>query len=111
MGHSKVAPPPSTRKWGEVVRVIAFGGDAEEVAGAAAEAVEGALSAAAHDPAVRHAFWLLTQVPSAAKNEDFVSSLRRLGIYAGETATLPEVCSAFIEAVDRQVRSAKHRTD
>jgi hypothetical protein len=111
MGHSQIAPPPITRKWREVVLLITFGAGAEEVAAAASAAMEGALGAAAHDPAVRHAFWLLTQVPTAAKSDDFPGELRRLGVYAGAAPTLPEICGGVIEAVDRRVQSTKGRTD
>jgi hypothetical protein len=111
MGHSQVAPPPATRRWREVVLLITFGAQAEEIAAATARVMEGALSAAPHDPAVRHAFWLLTQVPTAAKSGDFADSLRRSGILVGAAPTLLEICSALVEAVGRQVQSEKARTD
>jgi hypothetical protein len=111
MGHSRIGTLPRTRPWREVILLITFGGDVAQVAAATSKAAESGMSAAALDPAVRHAFWLLTQVPTAAKSDNFADNLRRLGIYAGATPTLPDICSGLLEAVDRQVQSATERTD
>jgi hypothetical protein len=56
-------------------------------------------------------FFLLTQIPLAAKTENLSPSLRRLGIYIDGPITLPALCSGFIEAVDRLAVTAKDRTD
>jgi hypothetical protein len=50
-------------------------------------------------------------VPTAAKSEQFVDTLRRVGILVGPSPSLPDICGALIEAVDRQARSAPGRTD
>jgi hypothetical protein len=94
-----------------VISLIVFQASVSDIAGATSQAAESALSAAAHDPALRHSFWLLTQVPTAATTEKFVDALRRLGLYVSSDPTLPEVCGALIEAVDRHVQSSSHRTD
>src|SRR3954452_2344256 len=39
-----------------------------------ARAAESTLASAAHDPALRHSFWLLTQILTAAKSDNFVDA-------------------------------------
>jgi hypothetical protein len=48
------------------------------VAGSTAAAAEATLQAASNDPAFLHTFWLLTQVPLAARGPEFVGDLSRL---------------------------------
>jgi hypothetical protein len=110
MGHSRIGTLPQTRPWRKVVGLITQGADVGAVAAATARAAESTLASAAHDPALRHSFWLLTQILIAAKSDNFVDALRRAGLYVGHSPTLPEICAAFMEATDRQVQSAG-RTD
>jgi hypothetical protein len=71
-----------------------------EVATAAAAAAEASLKAGAENPALRHAFWLLTQIPLAARAPDFGDALNKLGLNVRPNGDLAEICSAMIEAVD-----------
>src|SRR5687767_10185865 len=70
MGHVRLGTLPRTRKWQQVAALL--GGDAriDEIAGAVSDAAEQALNRAADDPALSHAFWLLTQIPLAAQHWD-----------------------------------------
>jgi hypothetical protein len=56
-------------------------------------------------------FFLLTQIPLAARTESFSTSLRKLGMFIDGPITLAALCSSFIEAVDRVAISARDRTD
>src|SRR6185436_6784291 len=47
------------------------GAGVEDVAAAASEAAERALRRCAREPGFSHAFWLLTQLPLAAREKDF----------------------------------------
>ena len=60
------------------------------------------MMAAANDPAVRTAFFLLTQIPLAARGERFVPELRELGLKLSDQPSLVEIVSALADAVDRQ---------
>src|SRR5437879_602260 len=82
-----------------------------EIAAAAAEAAETSLRNASADPAFLHAFWLLTQIPLAARGPSFAADLRRLGLRIGEHPSLMEVLGAFSLAVDHDARSKGGRTD
>ncbi|MBY0457042.1 MAG: hypothetical protein K2V38_06880, partial [Gemmataceae bacterium] len=79
MGHIRLGPLPATRRWQEVVDILAAGAAAAQVATAAMNAAEKGLRAAADDPAVLEALWLLVRIPLAARQRDFAAALRELG--------------------------------
>lgn len=56
MGHIRLGKLPSTRKWQQVVTLLADGAPVREIAAASAEAAEAALGNAADDPALLYSF-------------------------------------------------------
>ena len=90
---------------------LRLGADVHTVAAATADAAEGALYGASRDPAFLHAFWLLTQIPLAARGPTFAEDLRRAGIQVPDRPTLMDVAAAYSEAVDRHVHKRGGRTD
>jgi hypothetical protein len=102
---------PKTRKWRQVVDELRLGADVDAVAASAADAAETALQGASKDPAFLHAFWLLTQVPLAARGPEFAANLRRLGVEVPDAPGLMDVAAAISAAVDRHARDAGGRTD
>jgi hypothetical protein len=111
MGHQRLGSLPTSKKWRHVVELISGGVEVGEVAAAASAAAELSMSAAAGDPAVRAAFFLLTQIPLAARKEHFAPELRTLGLKLSDQPSLVEIVSALADAVDRQARSKAGRTD
>jgi hypothetical protein len=111
MGHIRLGTLPRTRKWIQVLDLISGGAGTPEVAAATMEASQGGLIEAAKDPALAHTVWLLTQVPLAARGENFVPALRRLGLEVSNSPSLLEVVGAFTNAVDAHVRRTGGRTD
>jgi hypothetical protein len=111
MGHQRLGSIPASRKWRQVVELISGGADVGEVASATSAAAELSLLAAAGDPAVRDTFFLLTQIPLAARTERFVPALRELGLKLSDRPSLVEIVSALADAVDRRARSEAGRTD
>jgi hypothetical protein len=112
MGHIRLGTLPKTRKWRQVVDLLRLGADLETVAGSAAEAAETSLRNASDDPAFLHAFWLLTQIPLAARGPAFANDLRRLGLRVPDQPSLMDVTGAFMDAVDQHVRAqGEGRTD
>ena len=75
-----------------------------EIAASSAAAAEAALRSAHAAPALGHAFWLLTQIPLAARSPDPAASLEKLGLRLGPNLTLLAVVGAFTEAVDRHAK-------
>ena len=111
MGHIRLGTLPKTRKWEHVVGLIAGGADVERIAAASADAAEHGLERASNDQGLAHAFWLLTQIPQAARQTDFADQLRRLGLEVSSKPTLLEIVGAFTNSVDRHVRTRGNRSD
>ncbi len=83
----------------------------ERIAAASADAAEHGLERASQDQGLAHAFWLLTQIPQAARQSDFADQLKRLGLEVSSKPTLLEIVGAFTSAVDRHVRENGKRSD
>jgi hypothetical protein len=111
MGHQRLGTLPRSKEWRQVIALIADGEDVGAIAAATARAAERSMIVASDDPIVRHAFWLLSQIPLAARQPDFPSSLRRLGINVGGEPTLIEITTGMMLAIDRMAAKARHRSD
>lgn len=111
MGHIRLGTLPRTRKWNQVLDLIGGGAGTPEVAAATMEASQGGLAKAAKDPGLIHTVWLLTQVPLAARGDDFIARLQRLGLKVSDSPSLLEVVGAFTSAVDGHLRRSGGRTD
>jgi hypothetical protein len=111
MGHVRLGVLPKTRKWRQVVAELRYGAPVDAVAAAAADAAETALHGASHDPAFQHAFWLLTQLPLAARGPGFEGALRRLGLEVPDRPGLMDLVAAISGAVDRHARDRGGRSD
>jgi hypothetical protein len=111
MGHQHLGTLPRSRVWRQVVQLISGGADVKDIAAATSAAAEHQMADASNDPAVKHAFWLLTQIPVAARKEDFASELKKLGMCVTDRPSLIEIAVAMTAAVDRYVGRAGGRTD
>jgi hypothetical protein len=111
MGHSRLGNLPRTRKWQEVVGLIAIGAGADQVANAVIRAAERGLMAAADHSGLVEAFWTLTQLTAAARDPNFAESLRNRGFDVPDSPSLPAVLAAVSERIDRSMPNSKGRTD
>jgi hypothetical protein len=111
MGHIRLGTLPKTQKWNQVVNLIAGGADVERIAAASADAAEQGLERASHDEGLAHAFWLLTQIPQAARQSNFSERLWELGLTVSSEPTLLEIVAAFTRAIDGHVRDSGKRGD
>jgi hypothetical protein len=111
MGHVRLGVLPKSRKWRQVVEELRLGAEIDVVAASAADAAEAGLRAASNDPAFLHAFWLLTQVPLAARGPDFSQDLRRLGVQVPGQPSLMDLAAGISAAIDRYAREQGGRTD
>lgn len=111
MGHQHLMNIPKSKEWRQVVALIGGGALLEDIAAATSRAVERSMIEAADDRTVRQAFFLLTQLPLAARSDDFVAELRRLGLAVGDQPTLIEIGSAMMDAIDRFTSRVGQRTD
>jgi hypothetical protein len=111
MGHKRLGSLPQTRRWQQVVASLDRGESVARIAAASSDAAEGALSRASSDPALIRAFWLLTQLPLAAREADFSERLSELGLTVGTSPQLFEIIGAFSEAIDAHTRAVSQRSD
>ncbi|MFC3205619.1 hypothetical protein [Aquamicrobium soli] len=111
MGHQHLLVLPRSKVWKQVVGLISGGANAEAIAGAVSEAAECSMIDASNDVGVQHAFWLLTQLPLAARGNEFSKQLTELGVKVGPDPTLIEITSAFMSAIDRHVELSRARSD
>lgn len=111
MGHKRLGSLPTTKRWQQVVTSLDSGSSVTRIAAASSAAAEAALSRAVGDPALIHAFWLLTQLPLAARGGDFTERLGKLGLTVGSNPQFFEIIGAFSEAVDGHSRVIGRRSD
>jgi len=88
MGHKRLGTLPRTKRWQQVVALLDAGESVARIAAASSVAAEGALFRATNDPALTRAFWLLTQLPLAARQIDFPERIRELGLPVGSNPQL-----------------------
>ena len=111
MGHLRLGVLSRSKKWQQVVEELRLGAGVDTIAASAADAAEASLQGASDDPALLHTFWLLTQIPLAARGPAFAEDLLRLGLQVPDEPSLMDVAAAFSGAVDRYARERKERTD
>lgn len=111
MGHARMSPLPTTRKWREVVALIGCGASAMQVASATLKACEKELGKAADDPGVVEAVWLLMRLPLAARGDDFVHELFQIEVDVPPVSELPDLLSGVTDAIDRALFNSCRRTD
>jgi hypothetical protein len=111
MGHIRLGRLPATRKWQQVIALFASGSPSEHVVGASSMAAESSLERARNDPALVHSFWLLTQLPLAARSSDFEASLHAIDLRVRRNVSLLEIAGAMSDAIDRRAERAGGRTD
>lgn len=111
MGHLRLGELPRTRRWQQVVGLIEGGAGTAQVANATISAAEQGLKLASDDRGLVETIWLLTQLPLAARSDDYAGSLRAAGIDVRDAPTLMELVGAFADAVDRRLSKNGGRTD
>lgn len=111
MGHTRLGALPRSRKWKEVIGLIAAGADADQIASAIIHAAESNLINAAHHTGLIEAFWSLTQLTQAARERSFADGLRARGFDVPDNPSLPAILSAMSIAIDRAMPNNRGRTD
>lgn len=111
MGHQRLGTLPATKVWNAVVALITGGADAKSIAAAVSEAAEASLARAAKDPALQRGFWLLTQIPLAARGPEFGASLQALDLAVTSKPTLIEIAAAVMSSIDNIIAIDRDSTD
>jgi hypothetical protein len=122
MGHTRLGPIPKTRKWQEIVELVAGAGLTGDVATAAVnvgaiavrtlDAAQKGLDKAVDDPGVLYTFYLLTQVALASRTSDWQRALADHGIRLSNDSTVFDFTAEVQDAIDRYVsRNSSGATD
>lgn len=111
MGHIRLGNLPRTRKWQQVIGMLGEGTGMPALAAATMDASQRGLQEASDDSALIYSFWLLTQLPLAARTDDFSGELKKRGLKVSAEPTLMEIVGAFTDAVDDYVGNRGCRTD
>ncbi len=111
MGHQRLGTLPRSKKWRDVVALLNGGGGEIDIAAATSRAAEQSMIDAANDAAVRHAFWLLTQIPHAARDDDPIAALEALGLDIATEQSLPALVASMVEAIDRELVASGKASD
>ena len=112
MGHNRLGTLPRTSTWRRLIELLK---DAEsrtsEIASATAVASQVGLQRAKGDEGLSYAFWLLCQIPLAARQEDFGQALRVAGMDVPDAPSAFDVAGGFTQAVESHLRETGGRTD
>ena len=100
MGHIRLGQLPRTRKWRDVVELVAVGADVSQVANATIRAADSAFSFVNNDSGYNQAVWLMTQLGLAAGEKNPLKYLRSQGIDIPDNTSLPGVAAAITQALD-----------
>ena len=111
MGHSRIGTLPATRKWKDVVKLIADGADVAQVAAATLRAAERAFSLVKNDVGFREATRLLVELAQAAGSKNPVGHLESVGLALSEKTSLAEVAMVLSETLDRRISATRQRSD
>lgn len=111
MGHTRLGKLARTRRWLQVIGMLQAGASAAQVARATMIAAELGFTAAANDQGLLQTFWLLTQLPLAARSPAFVENLREAGLPVSDKPSPMELLSSFSQAVDSIAAKTGRRTD
>ena len=112
MGHNRLGGLPRTRKWLDVIELIDCGGSSAAVADATLDAAHDSFVAGAADPTLVHTVWLLTQLPDAARRDDFINRLKALGLDVPPDASPTDIATALGAAVNAEAHDrAAPRSD
>ncbi len=111
MGHIHLGVLPGSKKWREVVNLLADGAVDEDVLAASACAAEKDLASAANDPTFVEAVRLLAMVPVAARSEDFGNALRDLDVPVQTDPSLMDIAVAIGKRLDEVARQLGRQSD
>ena len=112
MGHLRLGTLPKSKNWKDVVSLIPQPSSTpSQIAAATIEAAKGGVKRAASDNGVIDTFWLLTQIPLAARQENFSTALQRLGLSVPESPSAFDVLGALSQAIERSVAQRRDRSD
>lgn len=111
MGHIRLGTLPRSKKWREVVDLLASDAPLDAVAAAAAQASERDLSGASDDPRFQFISSLLVRLPLLARGPGFATELEALGIGPNALDSVLGLLSGIEIAIDRNAHDLGASSD
>ena len=111
MGHIRLSTLTITRRWKDVIGLVAEGADAPRVAEAVTHAWEHAFETVRNDVGFREAVWLVMQMGVAGRSKDPAEHLSSVGVDLANAQSVAEVGMALSEAMERRIESTRQRSD
>jgi hypothetical protein len=122
MGHTRLGELPKTRKWNEVVELMAGSGLSGDVAAADSyidaiawrtlDASQKNLKNAVNDSGVLYTFYLLIQVALASRTANWENALAQHDIHLASDSTVFDLTAELQAAIDRHIgRTTSGATD
>lgn len=105
MGHIRLGQLPRSRKWRDVVELVAAGADVAQVASATINAADEAFTFVRDDSGYHQAVWLMTQLGLAAGQDNPVAYLRSQGLDIPDNTSLPGIAIALTESLDNHAET------
>jgi len=111
MGHIRIGTLPATRRWEDVIGLVAEGAEISRVAEATTHAWQLAFDKVRNDAGFREAVFLLTQLGVAGKSKDPAGQLSAAGLEVGGATSVVDVAIALNEAMERRIGAERQRSD
>ena len=113
MGHIRLGKLPRTKKWREVVGLIAAGADVSQVADATLNAAEDAFEYVNinEDEGFNQAAWIMVQLGVASKADDPIQHLKDQGIDLAGQTSMVGIQAAISDAMDNHLEKHGGQSD
>ena len=111
MGHIRLGTLPQSKKWQDVVDLLASDAPLDAVAEAAARASEYDLKSATSDPGFQFVTGLLVRLPFLARAPGFEDILADFGIGRDSLSSLPAFLAGLSNAIERNAYETGYSSD
>lgn len=111
MGHSRIGTLPATRKWKEVVTLIANGADEARIAESVMVAAAKTLARVRDDAGFREAMRLVMQLALAGSSQNPSVDLAAAGLSLSDNSSQVDMVMAIGDEYDRRIESTRQRSD
>src|SRR6478609_2440553 len=105
MGHIRLGTLAATRRWKDVIGLIAEQANAPKVAEAVNHAWEHAFNTVRDDVGFREAVWLLSQIGAAGKSKNPAEHLTAAGVDVGGAKSVVEVAMGLSAAMESRLQA------
>ena len=107
MGHSRIGTLPATRKWKEVVSLVASGADEAAIADAVMVAAAKTLVRVRDDAGFREAMRMVMQLALAGTSRNPTGELAAAGISLNENSSQVDMVLAIGDEYDRRIEATR----